>query len=86
MTFFGNDLVYDATLMNFLVLGEEVVKISSRIKVAYPSIEWERIKGFRNFIAHDYFGISIDTVWQVITRFLPALEEEVQLILSENPD
>lgn len=85
MAFFENDLIYDATLMNFLVLGEEVVKMSKRLKTTYPMIEWEKIKGFRNFIAHDYFGISIDTVWQVIKVYLPALEQDVKDILSKHP-
>jgi uncharacterized protein with HEPN domain len=56
---FNNDYRnFDATMMNFVVIGEMVSKISAELKSKHPEIEWIKIKGFRNIVAHDYFGID----------------------------
>jgi uncharacterized protein with HEPN domain len=48
---------FDATIMNFIVLGEAVGKLSEPLKEHYPHIDWRKIYAFRNVLAHDYFGI-----------------------------
>jgi uncharacterized protein with HEPN domain len=47
----------------FFVIGEMVDKLSEEIKRKHPEIEWIKIKGFRNIVAHDYFGIDAEEVW-----------------------
>ena len=44
---------FDATMMNFVVIGEMIDKISDEFKKKHPKIEWIKIKGFRNIVAHD---------------------------------
>ena len=53
---------FDATLMNFVVIGEMVSKISAELKKIHNNIDWDRIKDFRNLVAHDYFGIDAEEV------------------------
>lgn len=82
-----NDLLndhktYDAVLMNFIVLGEAVNRISEEIKNQKTDIAWKDINGFRNFIAHDYFGIDNNIVWAAIHYNLPILKEQLKKILE----
>ena len=66
---------FDATMMNFVVIGEMIEKLSEDFKDNHPTIEWQKIKGFRNIVAHDYFGIDAEEVWQIIKNKIPKLKE-----------
>jgi uncharacterized protein with HEPN domain len=80
---FNNDYRnFDATMMNFVVIGEMVDKISGEFKKAHPKIEWNKIKGFRNIVAHDYFGIDAEEVWQIIKNKIPSLKIEITILLT----
>jgi len=61
--FFENEETFDASLMNFVIIGEMVSKLSEGFKNANNNIDWNRIKDFRNLVAHDYFGIDAEEVW-----------------------
>ena len=65
---------YDAVLMNFIIIGEAANRLSEEIKKQKPNIDWRSIIGFRNFVAHDYFGVDINIVWAAITIHLPELK------------
>jgi uncharacterized protein with HEPN domain len=73
---------FDATMMNFVVIGEMVEKISDDFKKKHSSIEWIKIKGFRNIVAHDYFGIDAEEVWQIIKDKIPKLKGDLQKLLK----
>jgi len=80
---FNNDYRnFDATMMNFVVIGEMVDRLTDEFKKKHSEIEWIRIKGFRNFVAHDYFGIDAEEVWQIINNKIPALESAIKLLLK----
>lgn len=70
-----NYIPYDAIMMNFIIIGEMAGKLSEEFKDKHFSIDWYKIQGFRNIIAHDYFGIDDKVVWQVIQTKLPELKE-----------
>ena len=79
---FNNDHKnFDATMMNFVVIGEMVAKLSEDYKRKNDHIEWIKIKGFRNIVAHDYFGIDAEEVWQIIKNKIPALKTDIQQLL-----
>jgi len=73
---------FDATMMNFVVIGEMVEKLSDDFKKKHSHIEWIKIKGFRNLVAHDYFGIDAEEVWQIIKNKIPALQSDIKLLLD----
>lgn len=81
--FFEDRKTYDAVLMNFIVIGESVSRLSSESLSAYSTIDFPRIKAFRNLIAHDYFGVNVDVVWQIIQYEIPILKEEILKIIAE---
>lgn len=76
-TFFADAKTFDATLMNFVVVGESAAKLSDALKNNSAHIPWNKIKGFRNIIAHDYFGVDAEEVWQIIQNHIPILIKDV---------
>jgi uncharacterized protein with HEPN domain len=80
---FNNDQRnFDATMMNFVVIGEMVDKLSEDFKKRNSNIDWVKIKGFRNIVAHDYFGIDAEEVWQIIKNKIPILKSEITKLLD----
>jgi len=73
--FWEADQAFEASLMNFIIIGEMVEKLSEELKDATNNeIDWLRIKDFRNILAHNYFGVDAEEVWQIIHNSLPKLE------------
>jgi len=74
---------FDASLMNFIIIGEMVEKLSDElINASSKEIDWFRIKGFRNILAHNYFGVDAEEVWQIIHNSLPKLEMQLKELLN----
>lgn len=63
----------DAVIRNFEIIGEAANRLPEDFKNKYPEIDWYRIRGFRNRIVHDYFGIDYGIVWEIRESFLPTL-------------
>lgn len=80
--FYNDQRSFDAVMMNFIVIGESVSRLSETLKENYTSIPWIKIKGFRNLVAHDYFGIDAEEVWQIIQNDIPQLEVAINKITS----
>ena len=57
---YSNRMVFDAALMNFIVLGEMAARISDHLKAHTPSVPWNEVKGFRNLVAHEYLGVAAE--------------------------
>ena len=68
--------------MNFVIVGEMVSKLSDEFKNTNTNIDCYRIKDLRNLVAHDYFGIDAEEVWQIIKSDLPKLENDILDILN----
>ncbi|MDP2984514.1 MAG: DUF86 domain-containing protein [Candidatus Latescibacter sp.] len=82
--FFASDTkTQDAVLRNLHILSESTQRISAELKSNHPEIDWKGLAGFRNMLVHDYLGINIVRVWEVIERFLPVLKRVINDILKE---
>jgi len=72
------DQAFEASLMNFIIIGEMVQKLSDElIEASSNKIDWFKIKGFRNIVAHNYFGVDAEEVWQNIHNSLPKLKTQL---------
>jgi uncharacterized protein with HEPN domain len=67
----------DAVLRNLQTLSEATQRLSDAAKAAHPEIEWTRIAAFRNVLVHNYLGIDLDTVWEILQRDIPELKRVV---------
>ena len=81
--YYESNVVFDATLMNFITIGEMVDRVSEELKARHTELNWQKVKDFRNLVAHDYLGVDAEEVWQIIRTDLPILKEQVKKILSE---
>jgi uncharacterized protein with HEPN domain len=72
----------DVVIRNFEIIGEAANRLSNDFKENHPEIDWHRIRGFRNRIVHDYFGIDFTIVWKIKNSFLPALISKLETLIS----
>jgi uncharacterized protein with HEPN domain len=79
--FIIDDKTIDAVIRNFEIIGEAANRLPEEFKDKYPAIDWHRIRGFRNRIVHDYFGIDYSIVWEIKSSFLPTLISELKLLI-----
>ncbi|MBC8469011.1 MAG: DUF86 domain-containing protein [Planctomycetes bacterium] len=71
----------DAVIRNLEVIGEAARTIPDEIKQKNEEIEWYKIIALRNILIHEYFGVNLTIVWDVIQNKLDALESTCQKML-----
>ena len=82
-SFATSTLIQDAVLRNLQTLAESTQHLSNALKAAHPEVNWRDISGFRNVLVHDYLGVDMDRVWEVVQRDLPDLKRKIAAILKE---
>jgi uncharacterized protein with HEPN domain len=81
--FYADTLSFDASMMNFIVIGEMVDKLSDTfLNETSDKIDWLKVKAFRNIIAHNYFGIDAEEVWQIINGSLTELQKNLESLIK----
>ena len=63
----------DAVIRNFEIIGEASGRLPEEFKENINTIDWHKIRGFRNRIVHDYMGIDYSIIWTIKNDFLPQL-------------
>ncbi len=70
-------LLQSAVLHQLFVIGESASRVTDTLKARHPSVPWKIIYGFRNHIAHEYFALDLNIVWQTISYDLPELKSQI---------
>ena len=83
-SFMSDDKTMDAVVRNFEIIGEAANRVDPDFRDSNPEIEWKRIRGFRNRIVHEYFGIDYEIVWQIIEEFLDELIDWLDTKIDNN--
>jgi uncharacterized protein with HEPN domain len=81
--FMASRLAQDAIVRNLQTLSESASRISDELKEKYPAVEWFKIRGFRNVLVHDYLGVDLDMIWNIVERELPGLKVTVERMLTD---
>jgi uncharacterized protein with HEPN domain len=81
--FRADEMAFDATLRNLEILGEAVKGIPEEIRVRYPDINWRGVAGFRNVLAHAYFAVDEETLWDIIANKVPQLLAQLEQITED---
>ena len=75
--FSKDEQIIDAVVRNFSVIGEAVENIPQEIKVKNPDVAWKEIKGMRNKIVHEYFGVDEEILWKTVQDDLPIFKKQI---------
>jgi uncharacterized protein with HEPN domain len=84
--FESSHILQDAIIRNFEIIGEAVKQLSPEIREKYPGVPWRRVAGFRDVLIHDYMGVDLDEVWNVIQKDLPDLKRTVNEMRADIED
>jgi uncharacterized protein with HEPN domain len=81
--FLDDKRTQQAVILNLVILGEAVTKLLNQdeaFAVRHPQVPWRSMKGMRNRLAHGYFDINLDVVWDTVQTALPGLLAQLPAI------
>lgn len=82
--FFATPMRQDAVVRNLEIIGEAVKNLSDALKAMHQEIPWKRIAGMRDKLIHEYFGVNLELVWDIVADELPELKRCVESMLQES--
>lgn len=74
----------DAVVRNIEIIGEAAARLPESVKSKTEDMEWRKIIGMRNILVHEYFGISLPIVWDIVQNKLKPLEAACKKLLGDN--
>jgi len=80
--FMSSSLIQDGVIRNLEIIGEATKKVSSTLRDDYSEVPWKMIAGLRDVLIHDYMGVDLKRVWNVIEKELPALKKNIKLMID----
>ncbi len=78
--FSSDQKTIDAVVRNLEIIGEAANRLPEEFKEKHSEIEWYKIVGLRHRIVHEYFGIDIQIIWQILNNDLPVLKKDLSRI------
>lgn len=82
--FMEDEKTQDACVRNFEIMGEASKYISEETKITNPEIEWRKMANYRNLLIHEYFGVNLEIVWDIIKNELEDTTHFIQLIIDKS--
>jgi uncharacterized protein with HEPN domain len=79
--FVADQRTYDAVLLNLQIIGEAVKNIPVEVRNTAPTIEWRKIAGLRDIVAHTYFQIDAEIIWDIVQTKVKPLQAEIEQLL-----
>ncbi len=83
--FIEDERTQDAVIRCIEVLGEaarNIQRVDPAFTQQHTTINWRGIYGMRNVLAHEYFNIDLETIWELIQRDIPVLYQQIQQIIN----
>jgi uncharacterized protein with HEPN domain len=80
--FLDDETLKRAVVRSLEIIGEATKKIPADFKVKWSSIQWKNMAGMRDRLIHDYIGVNYSIVWDVLINKIPALNAQIQEVLS----
>jgi uncharacterized protein with HEPN domain len=79
-----DEKTYDAVVRNLEVIGEAAKFLPQDVRDQVAQIDWRKVSGLRNVIAHAYFGIDDAILWNIVTTKIPELADALRQ-LDDDP-
>jgi uncharacterized protein with HEPN domain len=84
--FVNNSMMKFACIKQLEIIGEATHHITDAIKLKYPQVEWLQIVGLRNFLIHEYFGVDLKIVWEILQADIVIFKSHILQIVEGNSD
>ena len=81
--FQSDEKTTDAVVRNLEIIGEAAGRLPKDFTDKHSKVEWVKIKGLRNRIVHEYFGVDIQIIWQILNKDLPAFKASLKSIRAQ---
>ena len=81
--FRASDITVDAVQRNLTIIGEAARQVPPKIVEGYPDIPWNKMRGLRNVVVHQYSGVDLSIVWETVGHDLPPLLPVLRKVLDE---
>lgn len=81
--FLENEMLHDAIVRNFEILGESVKRVPFRFQKKFKMIPWKHMYALRNFIVHEYFDLDEEIIWEIIQTDLNKNHRDLKRILDD---
>jgi uncharacterized protein with HEPN domain len=82
-TFVSDERTFDAVARNLQIIGEAVKNIPTEMRDQYSQIEWRKIAGLRDILAHTYFAVEDEIIWDIVQTKLADLRECIAIMKSD---
>lgn len=82
--FCQDEKTYDAVLRNLEIIGEAAKRVPDHARTVMAAIEWRKIAGMRDWVAHGYFGLDPNTIWDTIKSDVPTLLDAIEKFLDDS--
>ena len=76
-TWCKDEKTIDAVTRNIEIIGEAASQLPEEIHEQFGDVPWRMMKGIRNILAHEYFGVDLEIIWKTVTNDLPILKKQL---------
>ena len=84
--FFSDKKTQQAVIRTLQTLAESTQRLSDSLKLRHAEVNWIAIAGFRNVVVHDYLGLDLEQVWEIVVDDIPELKRQIETIRGELDD
>ena len=84
--FRSQDIIVDAVVRNLEIIGEAAKHLPAEARTLMPDVDWAKAAGFRDVIAHGYFGLDLHVIWDVVQTKIPLISQSVEQVLHQFRD
>ena len=81
--FFESPMIQDAVVRNLEVIGEATKQVPDSLRARAPELSWREMAGMRDKLIHDYLGVDLNLVWDVVVSELPTTHDRVIALVEE---
>ena len=81
---FENDpQLQDAVIRRIEIIGEAAKSVPENLKQKYSKVPWKAVAGMRDILIHQYFGVSLESTWNVVVKEIPGLKKQILQIIND---